>query len=152
MCFYIYTYLYKYVYICIFIYIYINIYIYMYIHMFINQSIYLSIFLSILYLHIQNQIYIYIYLFIYTHIYIYVCACLYLLISSNICILQPILLQKAASMARGQADFEAADVEGRPVELAFFDAGHLVEPPGGCRSRGDFLEFVAGLYILYGVL
>eukprot|EP00435_Cladocopium_sp_Y103_P058516 s876_g20.t1 len=28
---------------------------------------------------------------------------------------------------KSQADFEAADVEGRPVEVAFFDAGHLVE-------------------------
>ncbi|CAL1128380.1 unnamed protein product [Cladocopium goreaui] len=29
-----------------------------------------------------------------------------------------------------EADFEAADVENRLVELAFFDAGHLVEPLG----------------------
>ena len=27
----------------------------------------------------------------------------------------------------GQADFEPADVDGRPVDVAFFDAGHLIE-------------------------
>ena len=27
----------------------------------------------------------------------------------------------------GQADFEPADVDGRPIDVAFFDAGHLIE-------------------------
>ena len=41
-----------------------------------------------------------------------------------------------SSLHQGQADFEPADVEGRPVELAFFDAGHLVEPLGPNSGRG----------------
>ena len=42
----------------------------------------------------------------------------------------PILALRAPE---GQADFEASDVEDRPVEVAFFDAGHLVEHLGVFR-------------------
>lgn len=43
--------------------------------------------------------------------------------------LTAVRVPKCRSLARGQTDFEAADVEHRPVDLALFDAGHLVECP-----------------------
>lgn len=48
----------------------------------------------------------------------------------------------------GQADFEASDVENRLVEVAFFDAGHLVEHLGfrmdGWEKEGFLIWFYHG--------